>query len=298
VLIRKSGVVKVHQATWLLRLMTVLAPFACGPLIGTALADRSRDVQVTGTSSAWVIWGITLLAAAVPHPVSLTAIRITGPALGLGSFVAAVTDPAPDWLTGVGVATALVVAVLSCTAWFADDAVDARSYGDEQRFTLATPGALIVGPVPLAWLVIVATAVGGPLLLAARSWLLGTVVVVIGGTLSWFAVRSLHSLSNRFAVFVPAGLTLVDPMVLADAVLFPRRRIVALAPALRDTTGRDLSQGARGLALEVHLDAPAELTIRTGRTEAEATSVDSVVFTPSRPGAVLNAAKQRSIRVN
>ncbi len=276
----------------------VLAPFACGPAIGAALVDRSRNVAVVGTSLAWVIWGISLLAVALPNPVSLTIIRITGPALGLGTFVAALMDPAPTWLTGVGVATGLVVAVLSWTAWFADDSVDARSYGDERRFALATPGALILGPVPLAWLVIIATTLGGPLLLAAQSWFIGTCAVVIGGALSWFAVRSLHTLATRFAVFVPAGLTLVDPMVLAEAALFPRRRIVSLGPALRGTTGRDLSQGARGLALEIRLDAPAELNLRTGRNEAAVATADAVVFTPSRPGAVLNAAQERSIRVS
>ena len=99
-------------------------------------------------------------------------------------------------------------------------------------------------------------------------------------------------------VFVPAGVVLHDPLVLADAVLLPRRQIVALGPALADTTATDLTDGAPGLVLEVQLADAVELGLREGRhAAAEPVTTDRLLFSPLRPGALLDAASNRRVPV-
>src|SRR5438874_10563976 len=105
----------------------------------------------------------------------------------------------------------------------------------------------------MAW----ALAVGAPaiavLLLAARAWVTGAIVALIGVPLAVVLVRAMHGLSRRWVVFVPAGLVLHDPMTVADPVLFQRRVVETLRPAPAGTDSLDLTQRATGLALELVL---------------------------------------------
>jgi len=137
----------------------------------------------------------------------------------------------------------------------------------------------------------------GPLLVASRQWVVGTVVWVVGWLLAAGAVRSLHSLSRRFVVFVPAGLTLVDPTLLVDAVLIARASLVRLGPAPADSDGLDLTGQALGLALEATTSAHVAFTVLRGRNEAEDVEARHVLFTPARPAAVLREAAKRRIPV-
>ena len=137
----------------------------------------------------------------------------------------------------------------------------------------------------------------GPLLLAAKAWVIGFVTLAVGWAAVSMAVRSLHSLAVRFIVFVPAGMTLVDPLILVDSILFARARIVRLGPALAGTTALDLTQKAPGLALEVSSAEPVEITVKEGRRTAAPTTAAAVLFTPARPGALLDEAARRRIPV-
>ena len=96
------------------------------------------------------------------------------------------------------------------------------AYGDERRYPLRTPPVLWLGPLPVAPLLVAAGLAGGPLLLADGRVVAGIVTIVVGFLVAALAARSLHSLSGRWAVLVPAGLVLVDSMTLPDPVLFPR----------------------------------------------------------------------------
>src|SRR5690606_22609436 len=118
----------------------------------------------------------------------------------------------------------------------------------------------LFGPAPIAVALAVAAVVAPALLLAAGAWIPGLVLALVGLVVLRVAVASLHTLASRFVVFVPAGLTLVDPLVLVDAVLFPRARIVRLGPALVGTEATDLSQHAPGLVIEVAVDRPTTVT--------------------------------------
>jgi hypothetical protein len=100
-------------------------------------------------------------------------------------------------------------------------------------------------------------------------------------------------LARRWVVFVPAGLVLHDAQVLAEPVLFRRQIIDQLGPALADTDAIDLTAAALGLALQVDLGTPAE--VRRPRQKGE--ELQSFLITPSLPGAVLEEAERRRIRV-
>jgi hypothetical protein len=288
---------KAHPVTWALRLLVVVLPLVAGDVVGDALADHSTPVARAGTAMAWAAWAILVGAAVVPHPVSLTALRIVAPAVAVGSVWALVNASDPGALDLVGVAVALCATVVALSGWVADDCVNARSYGDERRFSLRTPATLLFGPAPLAVALCVAGVVVPVLLLAARQWVAGAVTLVVGLVVARFAAVSVHTLATRFVVLVPAGMTLVDPLALVESVLFARARIRRLGPALVGTSATDLSQNAPGLAVEVDVDQPVGFALRTGRRTADEMQASGVVFTPSRAAALLDEAARRGVRV-
>jgi hypothetical protein len=283
----------------------VALAFTSGDAIADALDGRSTAVQVVGAAGAWGGWAATLVALLVPRTSTLTAARLAVPA-ALPVTVAAVVaagEASPTAVAGLALAAALLVAVLSAPvgARFANGS----SYGDEQRFLLRPPLALVAGPVELLWAVMVTTAVAGPLLLAAEQWVAGGIVAALAAGTWWFGVRSLHGLARRWVVLVPAGLVLHDPTALLDTVLVQRGQLARLGPADADTTATDLTLGAAGLALELELTAPTEVLALTARgfgasaVEArpgledttERLLLERILFTPSRPGALLRAAR-------
>ena len=136
----------------------------------------------------------------------------------------------------------------------------------------------------------------GPLLLAARVWIPGAIATVSGVPLAALLLRALHGLSRRWVVFVPAGVVLHDLLVLSDPVLFQRMTIERLAPASRDTDALDLTERAPGLALELALREPVDANLSRSRG-GERVKARAVLFTPTRPGAVLAEAKTRRLPI-
>jgi hypothetical protein len=99
-------------------------------------------------------------------------------------------------------------------------------------------------------------------------------------------------------VFVPAGITLVDDMALVDPVLLRAEQVVRLGPAPADTTAVDLSAGATGLILQVDVSVPVSVLPTVGRGRVtEAVEVSSLLFAPSRPGALITHAATRRIGI-
>ncbi len=282
---------------WVLRALWVSLPFTAGQLFGDALAGTSRPVQLTATVGAWVVWAVALVAMSIPHHLTLTPVRIVVPASLAVAVWATVADGTSGWaVAALAITAAATVVSLAAPigAWF----VNGSSYGDERRVPLRPPGMLLLGPVPLAWAVVVAVVIAGPLLLAAEQWVAGAAVIVGGGALAVVAARALHSLARRWLVFVPAGVVLHDHLVLGDPALFRRTAIATLGPALAGTSAADLSVGGLGLALELRLRAPAELGYRRHPREApETTHVDALLVSVSRPGVVLAEARRRRIAV-
>ncbi len=285
--------VSTHPTIWAQRVLVVVLPLLGGDLVGSALSQRSGPVATALTSLAWIVWAITAIAVVIPHPFGLTALRITTPAIVIG-LVWALTETGTAHLIDVlSMIVAAVIAVLAASSWVADSLIDGRSYGDERRFSLRIPVTLLLGPIPLAIVLPSATSAATVALMASRQFAFGAIIGLVGGVLSAFAIRSLHTLATRFVVFVPAGMTIVDPLILTDSILFPRARVIRIGPAPAATTGTDLSQNAPGLALQLDLDSPTSLTIIHGRASAEEVSTRQVIFTPGRPNAVLDEAERR-----
>lgn len=279
---------------WIVRASWAVLPFVTGPAFAAALDGRDGAVRTTASVVLWLVWGGALCASLVLHPVALTVVRIVAPA----GVVAAAWAALQDGVTGArgpvavaGTALALLLAFLPETG---EAFVNGPAYPNERRFPLRVPGALLFGPVELAWAVTAGAPVAAVLLLAARQWVAGAVAAVVAGAAVWFLGRALHGLSRRWVVFVPAGLVVHDPQTLVDPVLFPKRKIATVDIAEATTTAEDLTQGSPGLALELRLREAASL-VRTkpGQRVGPTVETDRLLFTPTRPGRVLAEVRER-----
>ncbi|NDH10643.1 MAG: hypothetical protein EBY44_02705 [Actinobacteria bacterium] len=179
----------------------------------------------------------------------------------------------------------------------ADRFLDGVSYGDERRFALRAPGPVLVVALIPSVLIVIVGLTAGPLLLADERWVGGAIVTVVGFGVAWFPLNALHRLTNRFLVFVPNGLVVHDPTQLREPVLFVKREIAGLAPAPADTTAKDITAAALGLALELRFATATELSFVSGRTTTDNETVRSVLIAPTRPTAVMATALERGITI-
>jgi hypothetical protein len=266
-----------------------------GRLVGELLSDRSRAVQVCGTTLAWVAWALGLAALAVPLPVGLVVSRVVASVGAVTGVVAAIRTDASTALKAIGLAIAVAVVAVVFHPETGSLFANGPAYPNERRFLLRPPAVLLLGPIPLAGALVGAGAVAGPLLLSARNWWLGSILTVVGFALVYLLGRSLHSMVRRFVVLVPAGFVLHDALALRDPVLFSRRTVERMRAAPADSDSLDLSHGAAGLAVEVLLTekVPVVLT-NTKIPGGEAGSTARFLVTPTRPGLLLaTATKQR-----
>jgi hypothetical protein len=273
-------------------------PVIVGPALAHGLDDASTAVQVVAAALAWLVWGGVAVAVLVPRTVSLTALRIAAPAAVAASIWATVRadDIGAAEVIAIGW-TALLAAVVLFVPVVTDVFVDGSSYGPEKRMALRTPTTLFLGPVEIAWAVVVCGIAAGPLLLAARAWVLGAVALAAGLVLVRPALRSLHQLSRRWLVFVRVGLVLHDPLSLADPVLFLRQEVRSLGPAPADAErdATDLTGRALGLVLELRLRSKTTMGLIQRRNQSRDVKTDRVLFTPARPGALLSEARERGL---
>jgi hypothetical protein len=285
--LRSTGIVP-----WALASVGATLPFLAGPGLARGLHDFSEPVRATASAALWLAWGVGLLAAVVPHPAALTTVRVLAPA-GVAAALMARGNGAA-WV--LGVAATLVVTALAFSPAVSMRGVNALAYPNERRFPLRPPGPVLLGPIELAWAFAVAGLVTGPLLLAAGVWIAGAIATASGIPLAALLLRALHGLSRRWVVFVPAGVVLHDLLALSDPVLFQRTTIERLAPASRDTDALDLTERAPGLALELALREPVDVNLSRAKG-AERVQARAVLFTPTRPGAVLAEAAARRLPV-
>ena len=284
---------------WPLRVVWAGLPFLAGPALAQALDDRSAPVRAVGSAGLWGAWAVVMCATLVLHPLGLTVVRMAAPAavLAAGWSAAALGEGEPGALAAVGAVVgaglALVLAFLPETAVVF---VNGPAYPNERRFPLRPPGALLLGPIPLAWAAAVAAPAAAALLMACGRWVAGGLVTVVAVAGGFVGGRALHGLARRWVVFVPAGVVLHDPIGLADPVLFQRRTVSSLAPAPADTDAFDLTQRAPGLALQLDLSEGATLVlVKPGQRVGSSVTVGKILFTPTRPGRVLEEARQRRL---
>jgi hypothetical protein len=283
---------------WALRVVWAALPLAAGPRLAAALDARSPAVRSAASVGLWAGWAVVLLATLVPHPLALTAVRIGAPAGAAAVGAALVWHSGKPWEAAVALVAVVAATGVAFSAPVGMAFVNGPAYPDERRFPLRPPGALLLGPLPVAW----GVAVGGPaatvLLLAAGRWWAGAAAGAAGLPAAAVMARSLHGLARRWLVFVPAGVVLHDPLSVADPVLFRRQVIDSLGPAPAGSDSLDLTQAAPGLALELVLrEKVAMVLVRPGRRGDEAGASARLLFTPSRPGRVLDEARARRLAV-
>lgn len=245
----------------------------------------------------WAGWFVGLVCLLAPSTVSLTIFRIVAP-MSIGAPLLGATL-ASTWTTGVlaGLAVGLPVTVLALSNQVGDIMVNGSAYGPERRLALRPPASLLLGPIQLAWLACVAGLVTGPLLLANSNWISGSIALVIGWLVAIQTAKSLHQLSRRWIVYVPAGFVIHDFWVLAESVLLRRNQIRALGPMALDVGNfLDLGANSHGLSLMVQLDEKIPLALRANK-DIQTFSAHRLVFVPSLPATLLKEARVRGIKI-
>jgi hypothetical protein len=284
----------------LLRVAWITLPVTTGTAASDALRPWSAATSTTAAVLLWSAWLVVLVALLAPRPVGLTAAR-TGAPLALVTILIAVATGRPSALSSMSAlaATTLCV-VLVATPSFARSCAQGAAYGDEERWPLKVPPALFLGILPLAVILVGAGIAAGPLLIADESFGLGVVALVVGWPLAFTLLRSLHLLSRRWAILVPAGFVIADPMTLTDPVLFVREHILGLGPAdprVRPTDdATDLRLGAAHGSLALLLDDDTVI-YRRSRSRAAGQSTHLLLIAPVAARELLERAKARRIAV-
>ncbi|MEX0663533.1 MAG: hypothetical protein WD598_02035 [Acidimicrobiia bacterium] len=285
---------------WLLRVAWITLPLSTGAAASDAIASFDEAARWVGAGLLFASWGAGAVAVLAPRPVGLTLLRATAPAYALLAIAALVANET-DGLEGWGaVAITIVTAVLTSMPDIARAAANGIAYGNEERFPLRVPPALFIGPLPIVRVAVVVGAAAGPLLLADGEIAWGIVALVLGLPALVFGARALHGLSRRWLVLVPAGVVVVDPMTLAEPVLFVRRQVRTLHAA--DVTvpipgdAADLRLGASLGNVLMDLAEPVELTrIARGRRGTIATRATQLLVAVGSRRSFLETAARRGV---
>jgi hypothetical protein len=231
---------------------------------------------------------------------ALTTIRTLAPLFVVVSALAALH--ASVGLAVLALVATIVNAVLAASPPVALACAAGTAYGTELRHPLKVPPALLMAPVPLAVLLVGAGVAAGPLLIADESFVLGAIALPVGLVIAGVLARSLHTLSRRWAILVPAGLVVVDPMTLADPVLFTREdtKLLELAPRVPppEPQAVDLRLGAvlTSIAIEATEPIPIARTL-SNRRGARLVTTPRALFAPVRPHELLAHAAERRLPV-
>ena len=272
------------------------ALFVAGLLVGSAVDGRSTPVVVVAGALWWVSWGLGLLAVLVWHPAGLVFLRCAAPPAWVATLWAAGrATHQPLWFRVVAVGIASLAAVAIASPEVGHLSVNGPAYPNERRFLLRPAAALAVGPLLVSGALVSAGVIVGPMLLAARQWVLGGALLAVGVVFIRVLGKALYGQARRFVVFVPAGFVLHDEFVLRDPVLFLRRTIEQLRAAPGDTDSLDLTNNASGLAVEVLLTEKCEIVRVTGRRTSETGKTARFLFVPTLPGRLLTEARTRRL---
>lgn len=276
---------------WAVRAWWAVLPLIAGPVLAQGLDTTSASVRTTAYAVALVLWVVGLVGVVFARTAGYTALRVLAPLLVVGGLVGAIAGIREGHFTMIaGGLACVILGGASLSALVLQAQLDAASYGSELRVPLKTPPVLFLGPLPLAWALVAIGVVGGPLLIASGRTAFGIATLVIGLPLAALAVRSVHTLSARWLVLVPAGVVVRDPMVLTDPILVPSDHIAALT-CCKGAAGDDaidLRLGAVADSVQIRCTEPTEgMRIKKGRTDTLAVDSDTFVVAPTRPKAFL-----------
>lgn len=283
---------------WVARAAWVGVALAGGGAVEGAVDERSDAVRWTVAVGGWGVWALVALGLALASVRSLTAVRVLAP-ISLVATVAVAVAGAPGADVALLAVPAAITTLAAMSAEFGREFVQASAYGDEQRFPLRVPVAAGTAAV-VVWLVWAPTVVAGPLLLAAGSWVFGGLCAAVALAGAVFVGPRWHRLSRRWFVLVPAGLVVVDPVVLADTLMVKTSQLAALRLAPADTQAADLTGPASGYAVEVTTAETVTTVFAFTPKEpnGRAIHMTSFLVSPTRPGAALRAAGDRGLPVS
>lgn len=249
----------------------------------TVADGRTAAVSAVLRTWGWTSWLAVMVALFVPAALSLTAVRTLAPAVAVTAFFMG----NPVWAF-----PAVVMMRVLLSRDVADVLVQGSAYGAETRFALRTPVPYLA-PAVLVWSALVATTVGGSLLLAAGNPAAGIPVTAAGALLAWKVPVRLHRLSRRWLVVVPAGLVVHDHLVLGETMMVRRDHLGAVT--LQESPGdeADLTGAVPGRRVRIVMTQPdkiilAPITMRTLGT-TEALHVVSFAVAPLRAAAAVSA---------
>jgi len=268
---------------WASRL-SVIATGLAVPLLNNALRQMSSLTGISSTVGIWLLWSIALLCTLVPSSSALTAIRLALPTIFVIVAAVAITSDMTS-----GVAAALAISLLSSLFIFSGDIgnsfVQLAAYGDERRFLLRCPPAMLVVQV-LSWLVWVALAIVAINLLASDAAIIGATAAIAALLLTIVLPRRFHRFSRRWLVSVPAGLVIHDHVVLAETAMFMNNAVVEIGVDLAPSEAADLSGKCSGVGLLITLkDFDTVVLAATPKTPGgSAIHVKSMRVCPTRPG--------------
>jgi hypothetical protein len=277
------------------RIAWVLLPVSVGAALSDALGDWSTGPARVATVLVWAAWALGLVALLAPRPWGLTSLRVLAPAaVAVAIFTA--------WHVSGGAATvsivsATVAAVFALSAPVASAAANSAAYGDEKRFPLHIPPSLFLAPVPLAVALIGFGVATGPLLLADGRVVAGVPVTIVGFGAAVLVARSLHALSLRWLVLVPAGIVVADPLSLADPVLMRRENVALVERAPRTLRGTpiDLRLGSAAGTVRIALHEAQSFGQRRGRHALALQDADSALVSAVQAGTFMRDADARRI---
>lgn len=281
---------------WLARAAWLAVAALGGAAVGDALDGRSGPVQVVGTAGAWLGWAAGAVGLAVAGVATLTLVRTVVP----GSLVVAAVTLIGGADAGreiALVAPAVAATAIVSSAEFGRVYIQASAYGDELRFGLRPPfGYLLASGV--TWVIAVAAIVLAPLAWAAGAWAAAPPLTLVAAASLYLLPVRWHQLSRRWLVFVPAGIVVHDPVVLADTLMVRRHEVTSVLLDDRGAarqTAADLTGPTPGIAVEVTLAKPttAVLAARPRNPTGTPIHLSAFVVSPTRPGAALRAAADR-----
>lgn len=260
-------IVFVTRALWLLAPLVLIHPQAiqAGPL------DVPDQVVGSFLIAGWltVTWALFW-----SKPVSLTVIRICVPWVGLVGLLSVNRSPLAYLYISICV-------VLALTPFVSAACAAGAAYGSEKRYPLKVPPAVafVWGP----WAVIVTGffPVSAIVLASSGLWIPSLVCIVVATIPIPRLVRSVHSLSKRWLVSVPAGWVIVDPMTLGASLHIPFGKLESIRPGSPTTESLDLTLGAHKGALLITLNEPVVVDTRSGKNDVAQLTARSVAIAPA-----------------
>jgi hypothetical protein len=291
--------VKVNKPLPIFVVVWATAPFSIGVAIDAALQQDTMQRQIGVSVCFWVGWGLILGSSIIRRPWGLTVIRVLTPTTLPALLAAHLYSHISTGILVVALTHATLASLLSLLPETGNAMVDGLSYGDEKRFLLRVPSAIAIGPLILLWAVVVLGLISGPITVASENWIIGILLIGIGWPVSAFGFRSIHQLARRWIVFVPNGFVIHDYLATREPFLLRRQDILSLGPAPvnAEIDGEeivDVSQFALGPVLQVALHGEVEVVPRT-RGVSEVKLAKKILFSPTRPGAVLQEARLRRL---